>query len=1141
MNEKRSRDEIIFDGALLLPVEQRAAYVKVVSLGESNLEQRVLRLLQAHEQRGGPLDEPPVAPAPKKTIALSLPPAEKPGERIGPYKILQLLGEGGCGMVYMAEQEQPVRRRVALKVIKLGMDTKNVVARFEAERQALALMDHPNIAKVFDAGATETGRPFFVMELVRGIRITDYCDQNNLTTAQRLELFVQVCHAIQHAHQKGIIHRDIKPSNILVTLHDGVAVPKVIDFGIAKATDHRLTDKTVFTQFEQFIGTPAYMSPEQAEMSGLDIDTRSDIYSLGVLLYELLTGHTPFDPKELMAAGLDAMRRLIREQEPQRPSTRLSTMQDADLTTVAKRRKTEPPRLITLVRGDLDWIVMKCLEKDRTRRYETSNGLALDIQRHLSNEAVSARPPSELYRFQKMVRRNRFAFAATAAVLLALVTGAAVSTWQAVRATKAEKRTRILMSQLYFGLFREMAQFETPKVSVLEDKISGTNVTVFFPFQTTPTTNAAARKLLYDVLQHLDSASFQDVPDLEAEIREMVAMLCAQQGEWDKAETLVRQSLALEKRILSSSDPKIGDISTWLGFLLVRRGEWSEAESLFRDALVQKTKLFGESSPETASPLNWLGVVHEANGDLQGAQAMFQKALVAARKGQAKEPSKANATLGDAILNLADVLRAQQAYGEALPLAEEAVAFYHDHPTIQESTPGKSMLLLGEVSEGKHDYANARKWYREAADLGNPQAQNDLGWLYRTGTGVETNFVEAVRLFREAAIRGDARAQDNLGVMYRDGLGVTNDKVEAVSWFRRAAEQGDADGQVNLGWMLENGYGVSKEAAEALKWYRKAAEQGDAEGENDLGWLYRIGFGVETNFVEAVRLFHASAEKGNALGQNNLGVMYRDGLGTTQDNAEAAKWFRKAAEQGDPYGASNLAWMYDQGRGVDKNAAEATQWYRRSAEHGDANSQCQLGWRYANAVGVTQDLAEALKWYRKSADQGYSNAQAALGWCYHIGSGAVKDDMEAIRWFRKAAEQGDAYAQYNLGAIYTAGHGTTNENEVEAVKWLRKSADQAYPDAQTWLAWLLATSDDPKVRDGATAVIYAERAVTSSHRKDPNALSTLAAAYAGTGQFINAVSVQKEAIGLVNDDKLKQLYLERLRLFEANTPIRTAK
>ena len=340
----------------------------------------------------------------RSTIRLSLPPlAEKPGDRIGRYKLLQQIGEGGCGVVYMADQEEPVKRRVALKVIKPGMDSKQVLARFEAERQALALMDHPNIAKVLDAGATDNGRPYFVMELVKGIPITRYCDEKQLTTDSRLKLFVLVCQAIQHAHQKGIIHRDIKPSNILVADHDGTPVPKIIDFGIAKATtDQRLTDKTLFTAFEQFIGTPAYMSPEQATLSGLDVDTRSDIYSLGVLLYELLTGKTPFDAKELLAKGLDEIRRVIREVEPQRPSTRLSTLEAGEQTTVAHQRQCEPPKLQSVIRGDLDWIVMKALEKDRTRRYETANGFAVDIQRHLNNEPVLACPPSNLYRFQKL-------------------------------------------------------------------------------------------------------------------------------------------------------------------------------------------------------------------------------------------------------------------------------------------------------------------------------------------------------------------------------------------------------------------------------------------------------------------------------------------------------------------------------------------------------------------------------------------------------------------------------------------------------------------------------------------------------------------------------------------------------------------
>jgi serine/threonine protein kinase/WD40 repeat protein len=360
-------------------------------------------------------------------------------DQISGYRLLQEIGQGGCGVVYMAEQQKPVHRRVALKVIKLGMDTKQVVARFEAERQALARMDHPNIAKVLDAGATSRGRPYFAMELVGGFKITDYCDQNRLTTRERLQLFVQVCRAIQHAHQKGLIHRDIKPSNILVAQHDGVAIPKVIDFGIAKATQGKLIDQTLFTAFEQFIGTPVYMSPEQAELGGLDVDTRSDIYSLGVLLYELLTGRTPFQIDSSKAAGVEAIRRTVVEKEPIKPSTRLSAMREEQLSNVARARQIDAPKLLKLIRGDLDWIVMKCLEKDRSRRYETANGLAMDVQRFLDQEPVLARSPTSIYRIHKFIRRNRVATLSAAAISISLILGIIVSTWEAIKATRAEK------------------------------------------------------------------------------------------------------------------------------------------------------------------------------------------------------------------------------------------------------------------------------------------------------------------------------------------------------------------------------------------------------------------------------------------------------------------------------------------------------------------------------------------------------------------------------------------------------------------------------------------------------------------------------------------------------------------------------
>ncbi len=455
MNATRHGEEEVFEAArLLADPGERKAYLDEACGGDPELRARIDELLEAEAEAeqffadGSLALSLPGSAAPpswsSSTASEAVPPAlqdeESVGTRIGRYKLVQKIGEGGCGVVYMAEQEEPVRRRVALKIIKLGMETKSVIARFEAERQALAMMDHPNIARVFDAGATDRGSPYFVMELVRGVRITKYCDKNHLGIRQRLDLFIQICHAIQHAHQKGIIHRDIKPSNIMVALHDGVPVPKVIDFGISKATDARLADRLSFTAYAQLIGTPDYMSPEQADMSGLDIDTRSDIYSLGVLLYELLTGKTPFDTKELLGSGLDDFRKTLRERAPPRPSERLLTIPREAVATAAESRRTDPSHLYSLLRDDLDWVVMKALEKDHRRRYETANGLAMDIQRHLSCEPVTAHPPSGFYQFRKLVRRNRGVFATAGAVALALVIGLGTSTWLFLKERDARQR-----------------------------------------------------------------------------------------------------------------------------------------------------------------------------------------------------------------------------------------------------------------------------------------------------------------------------------------------------------------------------------------------------------------------------------------------------------------------------------------------------------------------------------------------------------------------------------------------------------------------------------------------------------------------------------------------------------------------------
>ncbi|MGQ0636156.1 MAG: protein kinase domain-containing protein [Planctomycetaceae bacterium] len=438
-------EEELFAAAIQKPLPERGEFLDRACGADAALRAQVELLLAAHHRPDSLLDEERinvrlgVAIESAATTAIDQPTPEAPGTQIGPYKLLEQIGSGGMGTVYVAEQKTPVRRTVALKLIKPGMDTREVIARFEAERQALAMMNHPHIAKVLDAGETAAGRPYFVMELVKGTPVTDFCDQQKLATRERLKLFITFCQAVQHAHQKGLIHRDIKPSNLLVEVHDVTPVPKVIDFGVAKAIGQQLTDKTLYTGFNHMVGTPLYMSPEQAGQSSLDVDTRSDVYSLGVLLYELLTGHTPFARDTLQKAGLDEMRRLIREVDPPLPSARVGTLKAHDLSTVCDRRQVEPKKLSQQLRGELDWIVMKALEKDRKRRYESASALAADVQRYLNDEPVEACPPSVGYRLRKLTRRHKAALVTTAIVAVAMLVGTAVSVWQAVEAKGARK------------------------------------------------------------------------------------------------------------------------------------------------------------------------------------------------------------------------------------------------------------------------------------------------------------------------------------------------------------------------------------------------------------------------------------------------------------------------------------------------------------------------------------------------------------------------------------------------------------------------------------------------------------------------------------------------------------------------------
>jgi serine/threonine protein kinase len=820
-----ARTKAIFSDALDLQGPARTAHLDSACAADPDLRRRVEALLAAAEKPDRFLSDPTVDSGAHASGLGGTGSArgESPGDRIGPYKLLQIIGEGGFGTVYMADQERPVRRRVALKIIKLGMDTRAVVARFEQERQALAVMEHAGIAKVLDAGATDTGRPYFVMELVKGDPITRYCDRERLSIPQRLDLFMQVCRAVQHAHTKGIIHRDIKPSNVLVATQDGHPVARVIDFGIAKATDRQLTEKTVFTEFHQLIGTPEYMSPEQAEGS-LDLDTRTDIYSLGVLLYELLTGSTPFDPKRLRSAAFGEMQRVIREVEPPRPSTRLTgpvSARESDgqaagqtLASIAACRATEPRRLGTVVRGELDWITMKALDKDRGRRYGTAEALAADVAAHLAAQPVAAAPPGAAYRVRKFVRRHRVGVAAWGAVAAALVLGMVGTGAGFLRAR--DDRDRALAAEAEQARLTVAAQQSAQDALQEADRAEREARRA----QKEAAVSASVNKLMTQMLEKADRGRQGGRADIT--VREVMDAAAAD---------LVQGSPRYEPEVQASVAKTIGE--TYRALAL-----YDQAEPMLRLHADRQKDLHGDKSPEYAGALNDLGAAVRSRGRLDEAADFYARAreiLTAAGLASEREMAQLRLNAGALAFDLQKIDDAEADF-------KEAAAYFERTGTTADEPYLAALTNLANVAYVRRDLAASEAALRRVLAAEQKAYGENDGRLVRT-----MHNISVVQLTRGDYDAAEPTVRAELQMARR----LLGDKHESV---------GDALG--GLGVILESRRdfaGAEAAAREAIPIFQATA--GDSHPTTGEAWN-RLGTALEAQarFPEARQAYQAAAD-----------------------------------------------------------------------------------------------------------------------------------------------------------------------------------------------------------------------------------------------------------------------------------------
>ncbi len=1069
--------------------KDRRAYLERACEGDEGMRQRIQALFGAFEQAGSFLGSP--APAPEGT--LELPPAvEVPGAVIGPYKLLQQIGEGGMGTVYMAEQTRPVQRKVALKIIKAGMDSRQVLARFDAERQALALMDHPNIAKVLDAGATESGRPYFVMELVKGVPITEYCDQRRLTPRQRLELFLPVCQAVQHAHQKGVIHRDLKPSNVLVAVYDGQPVPKVIDFGIVKAAGPRLTEATLFTEFGAIIGTLEYMSPEQAGLDQLDVDTRSDIYSLGVLLYELLTGTTPLDRGRMKQAALLELLRQVREDEAQRPSTRLSTTEG--LPSIAACRHTEPRRLSGLVRGELDWIVMKALEKDRTRRYETANGLAADVKRYLDDDPVQACPPSATYRMRKFVRRNKAPALAALLIVGALVGGIIATTWQARRALGAEKaaladrdaKGRALRAEQQAR--RDAARAGEQALAALRDM---TDAAVARQIAGQARLTDRDRAFLKRVLARYEglAATRGDGPEsrrLRAEGSYRVGHIRYGLQEWrdalpafEQARTLYRQ-LAADFPAVADYRVGLGRSHLYAGEALKALGRLPESESEFRLSLAEFHRLEAMSpgSPGYRGGIGWsrgnLANVLFNQGRWPEAEAEYRRALADDEQLAGITPSdpEPRRRLVKCRLNLGVLLGRQGKQAEEESVIRQALSLQErlrtDFPDELEYRGDLVVChrLLGGLAGARGEPAEAKVEYRAAlaildamvADF--PAVPRNREYLARTRLDLGSLLLDSLK-DTAGAEEESRRALDLLRPLVAD--------FPDVPLYRGSL----ARAYCGLGAALE----ARALPDQAITAYRQAVELRAWPGAYDklLGFLARTG-----RLDEAVADYEARLRRNpdDALAHYLLALAH---FRERRWEGAAAHFSRVLAlkatfpEVLDKRGAA----YRELGRW-----AEAVARYRKAIEIDpkDSLAHNMLG----TALTGQNKLDEALAALRKAIELDPKSAKA------HINLGNVyylqKNLDEAVACYRKAIEidPKSGNAHYGVGLVFNA-QGKADK----AVACFRKAieidpkfarAHGALGNALMKRGWELANHQDPELRDLKRAVEACKEAVELAPR-----------------------------------------------------------